>query len=277
MTFPVYNMNPEYPAEEPAQGMEGVDDAISTLHVGGFPPDVTEREVYLLFVTTPGFLHGQLRFDTSGRHDPVAFVMFDTPQNAQAAMEVGNQTLFDPDADRALICKLATSQSRKANFEKRVTSNRPKGGTRIIPQDVRQMYGQQQPAYPQPRPGGRGAGIGGRGGIMARQHAAPWGGYANEAAERFAPYTTEYYGQAPNTESSTLFLEDNEGEPFHDGRIRAIFADLQNAVVKITIRADTRTKAWVMFNDKHVAQQGLSKASAKLKVQFAKQNSRSNE
>eukprot|EP00756_Hemistasia_phaeocysticola_P062279 Hpha_TRINITY_DN5709_c0_g1::TRINITY_DN5709_c0_g1_i1::g.147495::m.147495 len=70
--------------------------AVRTLYVTGFPPDVTERELYLCFRKSEGFERLIIQRPPDGRN-PFAFVQFASPESAYKARDEDNNMLFDPD------------------------------------------------------------------------------------------------------------------------------------------------------------------------------------
>ena len=94
-----------------------------TLYLTGLPPDVTEREVYLLFVTIPGFKHGMLKFSTEGK-GPMAFITFDNHENAEIARQATDGLVFDLSVQRKLKVVISTNTSRIEREDKFVGSNR---------------------------------------------------------------------------------------------------------------------------------------------------------
>lgn len=82
----------------PPAGSGGVDDAIRTIFVVGFPVDLHERELHNTVCNLPGYEASQINLKPSGGGSPQGFVLFTAPALAHSAMQILNDMPFDADA-----------------------------------------------------------------------------------------------------------------------------------------------------------------------------------
>lgn len=104
-------------------GGRGVGDDVSTLHVTNLPMDCTERELYLLFATFPGWEGGHL-IHYSGQKQPMAFVCFSSRRTACVAQEKTHGIPWAGGEGKSsrIRCAFAAQQSRSNRRDRRFTS-----------------------------------------------------------------------------------------------------------------------------------------------------------
>jgi len=86
-----------------------MEEELRTLFISGLPRDATEREMYLLCRTCPGYEGCSLALTASS--SPLAFVIFSNNAAAMAAMDALQGTQFDPDSSNQLRIELAKKNS----------------------------------------------------------------------------------------------------------------------------------------------------------------------
>eukprot|EP00754_Rhynchopus_humris_P035134 Rhum_TRINITY_DN16704_c0_g1::Rhum_TRINITY_DN16704_c0_g1_i1::g.164123::m.164123 len=123
-------------SDAPAAGRTGggkpatLDTDVKTLCASNLPENITEREVFFLFGTFPGFASGNIRYNA--KSGPIAFISFTTRGEAQAALQ-GTNGLTIPgdggasgksDAPPEIQVSFSYKQSRQVRGDRVVTSNR---------------------------------------------------------------------------------------------------------------------------------------------------------
>jgi len=90
------------------------DDEVRTLFVSGLPIDVKPREIYLLFRGFKGYEGSLLKLtDKQGKtQSPVAFVTFESREQAEEAKASLQGVRFDPDASLTLRLEFARSNTK---------------------------------------------------------------------------------------------------------------------------------------------------------------------
>lgn len=83
------------------------DGPIRTLFVTGLPPDVRDREIYLLCRLCPGYEGNAIKFNPG--KTPVAFCLFDSAENAAAAVANLEGAKLDPDGQHQVHAEFAKS------------------------------------------------------------------------------------------------------------------------------------------------------------------------
>eukprot|EP01060_Flectonema_neradi_P010668 TRINITY_DN17752_c0_g1_i1.p1 TRINITY_DN17752_c0_g1~~TRINITY_DN17752_c0_g1_i1.p1 ORF type:complete len:270 (+),score=49.09 TRINITY_DN17752_c0_g1_i1:91-810(+) len=111
----------------------------TTLYMTGLPANTTERELYLLFVTVPGFKHAVLKFSTEGR-DPMAFATFNNYENAEVARLATDGLAFDfLQPEKRMKVVVSSNPSRIDRDDKFVSSN--KGSLkRSLEEELREVH-----------------------------------------------------------------------------------------------------------------------------------------
>lgn len=89
------------------------DDEVRTLFVSGLPIDVKPREIYLLFRGFKGYEGSLLKLtDKQGKPSPVAFVTFESREEAEEAKASLQGVRFDPDVSQTLRLEFARSNTK---------------------------------------------------------------------------------------------------------------------------------------------------------------------
>ncbi|XP_065187616.1 U1 small nuclear ribonucleoprotein A-like [Sycon ciliatum] len=90
------------------------DEEVRTLFVSGLPLDVKPRELHLLFRSFQGFKGASLKFTGKPTKSPtpVAFVAFDSRQNAEVAKDELQNVRFDPDFSQTLRLEFARANTK---------------------------------------------------------------------------------------------------------------------------------------------------------------------
>nr|XP_032829943.1 RNA-binding protein with multiple splicing-like isoform X2 [Petromyzon marinus] len=90
-------------------GLSKDEGQVRTLFVSGLPMDTHPRELYLLFRPFKGY-EGSLMKPTTKQ--PVGFVIFDSRENAEAAMVELHGMRFDPESQHTLRLEFAKANTR---------------------------------------------------------------------------------------------------------------------------------------------------------------------
>eukprot|EP00244_Chara_vulgaris_P001684 TRINITY_DN12718_c1_g1_i2.p1 TRINITY_DN12718_c1_g1~~TRINITY_DN12718_c1_g1_i2.p1 ORF type:complete len:301 (-),score=35.12 TRINITY_DN12718_c1_g1_i2:413-1315(-) len=90
----------------------GSDEVIRTLFLSGLPPDVKDRELYILFRPFDGYESSQVQLTSRSPH-PVGFAVFVDQDSALIARDALNGVVFDPSTPSVkLRVELAKSNSK---------------------------------------------------------------------------------------------------------------------------------------------------------------------
>jgi len=93
--------------------------AMSTIYIIGFPPNTLDREIENFCRFMPGFVGAKAAFSDGNK--PRAWVKFDTPENAQAALALTNDKAFDL-TDPTVVMKASPAKTElNVDHSKRTT------------------------------------------------------------------------------------------------------------------------------------------------------------
>eukprot|EP01062_Namystynia_karyoxenos_P017397 TRINITY_DN16397_c0_g1_i1.p2 TRINITY_DN16397_c0_g1~~TRINITY_DN16397_c0_g1_i1.p2 ORF type:complete len:333 (+),score=119.04 TRINITY_DN16397_c0_g1_i1:90-1001(+) len=148
-----------------------------TLHVSHLPFDFADRELWLLFTTMPGFMRGHIKYEQN--RQPIAFVTFDSLENAQIAMGATNGLPWlggnTDTQDKFRVGLAKTSAKINPNYnEVRITTQGPRPGMPAGSATQQGGGGTQ---------GGYAGGMGGMGSIMSGSSM-----FDSSEPARFHPY-----------------------------------------------------------------------------------------
>eukprot|EP00755_Sulcionema_specki_P036024 Sspe_Gene.106108::Locus_83309_Transcript_1_1_Confidence_1.000_Length_692::g.106108::m.106108 len=120
-------------------------DPVTTLHISGLPPDFRTRELYLLYRKQPGFKVGFVKYGEGKL--ALAFVEFDTVENAKAALKATDGLAVDPAVrDQKIHVHIASSNMKK---RPQTTVGSNAGGAQAAPSMLPMT--QQYPPYMMPQ------------------------------------------------------------------------------------------------------------------------------
>lgn len=107
------------------------DGPIRTLFVTGLPNDVRDREIYLLCRLCPGYEGNALKFNPG--KTPVAFCLFDTPDNAASAVTALEGAKFDPEGTHSIHAEFAKSNIHTFGSDRQDGGKRARSGAGADP------------------------------------------------------------------------------------------------------------------------------------------------
>lgn len=235
-----------------------VAEPVRTIFVSGLPSDATEREVYLLCRTCPGYEGCSLSIM---KGSPIAFCTFDSHESALLAISALAGQKFDPDGSmiiRAELAKKNSAPKRPREDGMPGSNSRPRRDPPPQPQYFPPMDPYMQAAYP---PG-----------------AWPYSPYAAPPPQTMPPsYTATPKRAATGPGGCTLFVGGIGMAP--ETAIRALFAQtpgLKN--VKVKNGAGRTGVAWIQYDnpataaEAQIAYQGslVEAGGQPIRVEFAK-------
>eukprot|EP00756_Hemistasia_phaeocysticola_P004534 Hpha_TRINITY_DN12873_c0_g2::TRINITY_DN12873_c0_g2_i1::g.24324::m.24324 len=222
--------------------------AAQALHVSNLPWDATPRDLYWLYTTMPGYLSGILKYDSAGGRHPIAFITFDSQQNAEVAMHASNGLPWaggEPEGQRlrVALAKEVSKGQMRTDGAISVTGQPPTAAT-TIPQPYPGMPGAAArfapypgapaPGYPPGYPPG-----------TAEQHAAWSAAAAYDPASYGAAQALQSTKNA-GTPSTTLFVRCGRPAPyeFNSQMIESLFMRQAPLPQKVSVRGG---RAWVKY------------------------------